>query len=291
MTRYEGSKKGGGASARLLHKRLREVEFCQGHSVRGQQRQDWHPALWPPKLESLHLPAWPALAGDYLGTPRPCLTHASGTVPLDPSSIFSSSCPLCISTIGHPRALPTGDFISWTAPGSADPLLLVRRELGPSGSPRPVLELLGSDMGVAAVWMMRGGNRLFCSSGCSPRDTTAGATGREPESTQGCPRARGCTLRIGTHRPSASSCPHRHPRWVRRNQALTRIWWHLPKVGSSGPLGPWPGRGHRDGPRSPSLHTHTPRIHRPQEPATTQEACTGAGQTTQAWAQGSLGPP
>lgn len=66
------------------------------------------------------------------------------------------------------------------APGSADPLLLVRREAGPSTSARPVLELLGSDMGVAAVWMIRGGSRLLRSSGCSPRDTTAGGERERP---------------------------------------------------------------------------------------------------------------
>ena len=83
-----------------------------------------------------------------------------------------------------PIAPPTGDFISWGAPGSADPLLLVRREGGPRTSARPLLELLGNDMGVAAVWMMSGGNKLLRSSGCSPRDTTAGERGRDPESTE-----------------------------------------------------------------------------------------------------------
>lgn len=106
-----------------------------------------------------------------------------------PTSILS---PLLRSS--HlPSGTPTGDFISWAAPGSADPLLLVRREVGPSASARPVLELLGSDMGVAAVWMMRGGNKLLRSSGCSPRDTTAGERQGDPESTQGWPRARGHT--------------------------------------------------------------------------------------------------
>lgn len=96
------------------------------------------------------------------------------------TSIHSSLLTPNMSHCPAPTCTLTGDFTSWAVPGSADPLLLVQREAGPSASARPVLELLGSDMGVAAVCMMRGGNRFPRSSGCSPRDTTVGAWRERP---------------------------------------------------------------------------------------------------------------
>lgn len=106
-----------------------------------------------------------------------------------PTSILSPLRHPRISRHGASTGTPTGDFLSWAA-GSADPLLLLRREAGPSASARPVLEPLGSDMGVAAVWMMSGGNRPLRSSGCSPRDTTAGKD-REALSALRAARAQG----------------------------------------------------------------------------------------------------
>lgn len=139
---------------------LRNARIGSGHCFVSPQGQSSSPACI---TSSTDLPgACPAC-----GSEAPCL----GPVRLPP--LFPPDVCAC-PTLGHPRAPRTGDFISWAAPGPADPLLLVRREAGPSASARPVLELLGSDMGVAAVWMMRGGNRFLGSSGCSPRDTTAG---------------------------------------------------------------------------------------------------------------------
>lgn len=182
---------------------------------------------------------------------------------------------------GYPHAPPTGDFISWAAPGSADPLLLVRRDAGPSASPRPVLVLLGSDMGVAAVWMMRGGSRLFRSSGCSPRDTTAGGQRERSRVHSGLAQGQKPHPRIGTHRPSTSSCPHHHPGWVRRNRALIRTCWHLPKAGEQRTIRDRARLGRLGWTGPPSLHTHTLHIgHRNQQPR--HKACTGAGQTPQA---------
>lgn len=146
----------------------------------------------------------------------PALTHLPGLVH---PWLGGSSSGLPTSTLlSLPDALtsptttgtPTGDFISWAAPGSADPLLLVRREAGPSASARPVLELLGSDMGVAAVWMMRGGNRLLRSSGCSPSDTTAGERGGDPES----PPSRG---------PGPGAAPPRPPGRILTGQVLLPV--------------------------------------------------------------------
>lgn len=176
---------------------------------------------------------------------------------------------VCASPISqHPQVPRTGDFISWAAPGSADPLLLVRREAGPGTSARPVLELLGSDMGVAAVWMIRGGSRFLRSSGGSPRDTTAGGERVKPETTRGLPRAGDGSPRRNTHRPSASSCPHCHPGWMRRNQAPTQTWWRLPRVGEQWAVRAPVGQNLVGGTQvSLSPHAHT--TYRLREPATT----------------------
>lgn len=112
---------------------------------------------------------------------------------LGPTTLLFSPLQTPFPLSPHGGTPPTGDFISWAVPGSADPLLLVRREPGPTGSARPVLELLGKDMGVAAVWMMSGGSRLVRSSGCSPRDTTAGGQESSPESTHSWLRVGNCT--------------------------------------------------------------------------------------------------
>lgn len=86
-----------------------------------------------------------------------------------------------------------------------------------------------------------------------------------------------------THRPSASSCPrHRRPRWVKRNQALTRTWWHLPRVRERWIIrtlvrqvsSAW-DKG------SLSSHEHT--THGPQEPATTTGGMHGDGPDHPGW--------
>lgn len=119
--------------------------------------------------------------------------------------------------------------------------------------------------------------------GAPPGTPLLAERGRDPESTRGWPRARGRTPRIDTHRPSASSCPHCHSGWVRRNQALTRTWWHLPRVGEQRAIRTLAGQGLVGWTEVfLSPHTHTPhRGYRNQQPQ--HEACTGTGQTTQAW--------
>lgn len=145
----------------------------------------------------------------------------------------------------------------------------MRREAGPRASAKPVLELLGRDMGVAAVWMIRGGNRLLRSSGCSPRDTTAGRDRETLSLLKAGPRPRAAPPpRIETHRQSASSCPCRHPSWVRRNQALTPTWWHLPRVGEQRAISDLTGQG-SVGRLEVSLSSHAHTTCRPREPATT----------------------
>lgn len=106
--------------------------------------------------------------------------------------------------------------------------------------------------------------------GAPPGTPLLAERGRDPESTRGWPRARGHTPRIDTHRPSASSCPHCHPGWVRRNQALTRTWWHLPRVGEQRAIRTLDGQGLVGWTEvSLSPHTHTHTTQRLQEPATT----------------------
>lgn len=95
----------------------------------------------------------------------------------------------------------------------------------------------------------------------------AGVQG-DPECTQGRPRARGYTSGIDTHRPSASSCPRRHPGWERRNQARTRTWWHLPKMGEQQVIRDLAGQRSAGG-TEVFLSSHAHTTYRPREPATT----------------------
>lgn len=74
--------------------------------------------------------------------------------------------------------------------------------------------------------------------------------------------------RIDTHRPSASSCPHRHPDWERRNRARTQTWWHLPRVEEQWAIRELAGQG-SEGCMEVFLSSHAHTTYRPQEPATT----------------------
>lgn len=95
----------------------------------------------------------------------------------------------------------------------------------------------------------------------------------------------GLYLQRDTHRPSASSCPHHHPGWARRNQVPTLTWWHLPGVGEQRAIRnlTWQGLV---GWTKVSLSSHTHHIEATRNQPPRHEACTGSDQTTQAWGLG-----